>query len=144
LRAYGSGYEESGRIEWLIRGGDHLEVFGTSYGITGWWINEASVPVDSGLVRFVQGTGPPNFAIVVLLGGRLIHCYFDPFEFTDYISVPAGDLDLVMGGKDLFFNPSSSSETARGRITVAPGRAVTYVLTGESPQTMRLLAFPDF
>jgi len=139
---------------WLVRGGDHLEVFGTSNaGLTGWWINDATVPADSGLVRFVQGTGPPNFAGVVLLGApgatavesRLIHCYFDPVEFTDYISLPAGELDVLMGDKGLFFNLSDAAAVrARGRITVTAGRAVTYVLTGESPQTMRVLAFLDF
>ncbi len=152
VHVVGSGYEESGTPEWLIRGGDRLEIYATSYGITSAWINRASVPADSGLVRFVQGTGPPNFAIVVLLGGpgatvaesRLIHCYFDPYDITDYVGVPSGELDVIMGGKDLFFNPSSAAESARGRFAVAPGRAVTYVLTGESPQTMRVLAFPDF
>ena len=138
---------------WLVRGGDHLEVFGTSNaGLTGWWINEATVPADSGLVRFVQGTGPPNFAGVVLLGApgetvvssRLINCYFDPADFTDYISLSAGELDVIMGDKGLFFNLSDAAVRARGRITVVPGRAVTYVITGESPETMRLLAFPAF
>lgn len=138
---------------WLVRDGDHLEVFGTSNaGLTGRWANDATVPADSGLVRFVQGTGPPNFAGVVLLGApgataaasRLIHCYFDPYEFTDYISLPAGELDVIMGDKGLFFDLSDAAVRARGRITVTPGRAITYVLTGESPQTMRLLAFPDF
>jgi hypothetical protein len=36
------------------------------------------------------------------------------------------------------------TEIARVRITVTLGRAVTYVIAGESPQTMRLRAFPDF
>jgi hypothetical protein len=134
----------------LVRGGDNLQVFGTSSGLTGRWIRETSVPADSGLVSFVQGSGPPNFAIVVFLGapgataGRLIHCYFDPYEITNHVGVPAGEFDVIMGDKGLFFDPSSASERARGRITVAPGRAVTYVIAGESPQTMRLLAFPDF
>ena len=151
LRTDGPWAVDSERF-WLVRGGDHLEVFGTSYGPTGWWINEASVSADSGLVRFVQGTGPPNFALVVLLGApgatvgasRLIDCYFDPYVITNYITVPAGERDVIMGGKDLFFFPGSETVTARGRIAVAPGRAVTYVLAGETPQTMRLLAFPDF
>jgi hypothetical protein len=139
---------------WLVRDGDHLEVFGTSNaGLTGWWINEAAVPAGSGLVRFHQATGPPSFAAVVLLGApgatavesRLIHCYFDPYEFTDYLRLPAGELDVLMGDKGLNFNLSDAAKLrARGRVTVTPGRAVTYVLTGESPETMRLLAFPDF
>jgi hypothetical protein len=85
---------------------------------------------------------------VVILGapgatrGRLIHCYFDPYDITDYIRVPPGEYDVIMGDKGLRFDPSS--ETTRGRITVAPGRAVTYVITGQNPETMLLLAFPDF
>jgi hypothetical protein len=138
---------------WLVRGGDHLEVFGTSNaGLTGWWINDASVPADSGLVRFVQGTGPPSFAGVVLLGApgesaaasRLINCYFDPNDFTDYIRLPVGEHDVIMGDKGLFFDQSDAAVLARGRITTPPGRAVTYVITGMTPQSMRLLAFPDF
>ena len=135
---------------WLVGGGDYLQLFGTSSGLTGGWIHEATVPADSGFVSFVQGTGPPNFAGVVYLGapgastGRLIHCYFDPYEITQYVRVPAGEYDVFMGDKGFFFNPSSAFERARGRITVAPGRAVTYVIAGENPQTMRLLAFPDF
>lgn len=154
LRTDGPWGPFTSEYSWLVRGGDHVEVFGTSNaGLTGSWINEASVPAGSGLVRFVQGTGPPNFAGVVLLGApgataaesRLIHCYFDPYEFTGYISLPAGELDVLMGDKGLFFNLSDAAAVrARGRVTVTPGRAVTYVITGESPETMRLLAFPDF
>ena len=152
FRVLVEGLPQDADRSWLIRGGDRLEVFGTSYGVSGWWINDASVPADSGLVRFVQGTGPPNFALVVLLGApgaevaesQLINCYFDPLSFTEYVRVPAGEHDVIMGGKDLFFNPSSAFGSARGRVTVSGGRAVTYVLTGESPQTMSLRAFPDF
>ena len=152
LRSDGPWPVESQRF-WLVRGGDRLKVFGTRGGLTGGILfDETSVPADSGLVRFVQATGPPSFAGVVFLGapgataalGRLINCYFDPGDWTEYVGVPAGELDVIMGDKGLFFDPGSGAETARGRITVTPGRAVTYVLAGESPQTMRLLAFPDF
>ena len=37
-----------------------------------------------------------------------------------------------------------SGEMAHGRITVAPGLAATYVITGQTPEEMRLMAFPDF
>jgi hypothetical protein len=125
----------------LIRAEKYLTIYGTRVGIAAAWINEASIPADSGLVRFVEGTGPPNFAAVLLLAGRLINCYFDPGDFTEYVQVPVGELDVVVGGKNLLLSPGAVS--ASERITVAPGRAVTYVITGESPQTMSLLAFPD-
>lgn len=152
FRVLVEGLHQDAEGSWFIREGDHLEVFGTSWGVTGWWINEARLPADLGLVRFVQGTGPPNFALVVLLGtpgatvpeSSLINCYFDPLVITDYVRVPAGEHDVIMGGKGLFLNQILARETARGRVTVAPGRAVTYVLAGDSPQTMRLLAFPAF
>jgi hypothetical protein len=137
---------------WLIRDGDHLEIFATNSGLTGWWTSRASIPADSGLVRFVQGTAPPNFAIVVLLGApgatvaesRLVDCYFDPLVITQYVPVRAGEFDVLAGRKGLFINPGSGIESARGRITVTPGRAVTYVIIGDRPDTMRVLAFPDF
>jgi hypothetical protein len=135
---------------WLVRGGDHLEIFATEAGVTGWWVNQASVPADSGLVRFVQGTGSTWWAAVVLLGApgagvvesRLIDCYFDPYGITEYVRVPTGEFDVIAGGKGLI-NPGGV-EVARGRVTATSGRAVTYAITGDSPQTMRLLAFPDF
>ncbi len=130
----------------LVRGGDRLEIFGTDYGLTGDWINQTSVPADSGLVRFFQGTGGTSWVPVVHLGApgapvtlsRLIDCYFDPLNGTEYVRVPAGELDVIMSGK------GGGTEIARVRITVTLGRAVTYVIAGESPQTMRLRAFPDF
>jgi uncharacterized protein YjdB len=128
---------------WLVRGGDRLELFGTSWGLTGWWINQTSVPADSGLVRFFQGTG--GWAPVVYLAApgapesasRLINCYFDPLDGTDYVLVPAGQLDVIIGNK-------ARLEIGRVGITVTPGRAVTYVIAGETPQAIRLMAFTDF
>jgi hypothetical protein len=130
----------------LVRGGDRLEIFGTDHGLTGWWINQTSVPADSGLVRFFQGTGGASWVPVVHLGApgalvtrsRLIDCYFDTLNGTDYVRVPAGELDVIMSGK------GGGTEIARVPITVTLGRAVTYVIVGESPQTMRLLTFQDF
>jgi hypothetical protein len=136
---------------WLVQGGDHLEIFATNSGLTGWWTSRASIPADSGLIRFVQGNGN-GLATVVLLGApgatvaesRLLECYFDPLVITQYVPVRAGEFDVLAGEKGLFFHPGSAVRSARGRITVAPGRAVTYAITGDTPDTMRVLAFPDF
>ena len=77
--------------QWLIRGGEHLEVYATRFGITGDFSHQASVPGSSGLVRFVQGAANAE-ALVVLLGppgvavgsASLINCYFDPLDMTEY------------------------------------------------------------
>lgn len=131
---------------WVIRGGDHLALYGTGAGIAGLWINEVSVPADSGLARFVNGNDFPNWALTFFLGApgaevlesRLINCYFDPLNGTEYVRVPAGEFDVIGVGKD------QRTEIARVSATATSGRAVTYVLAGDNPQTARVLAFPDF
>jgi hypothetical protein len=139
-----------GSASWMLREGDHLEIFATTGGISSAWSSLASIPADSGLVRFVQGvSGPSNFAVVVLLGApgatpaesRLVDCYFDPQTVTEYVPVRAGEFDVIASGKGLLFG---GQESARSRITVPPGRAVTYAITRDTPDTMRVLAFPDF
>lgn len=133
---------------WAIRGGDHLALYGTRAGTGGLWIKEESVPADSGLVRFLNGTGFPNWALTLVLGApgaevaksRLINCYLDPLDGTEYVLVPAGEFDVIGAGK----NFPSAVEIARVRATATSGRAVTYVLAGDSPQTARVVAFPDF
>ncbi|HET6360771.1 MAG TPA: Ig-like domain-containing protein [Gemmatimonadota bacterium] len=135
---------------WVIRGGDHLALYGTGVGTAGLWISEVSVPADSGLVRFLEGS-PSNWGFTLFLGApgaevvesRLINCYFDPGHSTEYVRVPAGAFDVIGGGKDLLVNPSAVDIT-RVRSSAMSGRAVTYVLAGDSPQTARVLAFPDF
>ena len=129
----------------LVRGGDRLELFGTRWGLTGDFINQTSVPADSGLIRFAQATGGLSWTPVVYLGApgapeaasRLIECYLDALWMTGYVLVPAGQLDVILGNK-------SQAETGRERITVTPGRAVTYVIAGETQHAPRLMAFPDF
>jgi hypothetical protein len=134
----------------VIRGGDHLAMYGTGVGTAALWISEVSVPADSGLVRFLEGS-PSNWGFTLFLGApgaevaerRLINCYFDPGHSTEYVRVPAGEFDVIGGGKDLLSNPSAVDIT-RVRATAMSGRAVTYVLAGDSPQTARVVAFPDF
>jgi hypothetical protein len=73
-----------------------------------------------------------------VLESRLINCYFDPLTGTEYVRVPAGDFDVIGAGKD------QRTEIARVSGMATSGRAVTYVLAGDSPQTARVLVFPDF
>jgi hypothetical protein len=143
----GAGLPDS--RSWLIRDGDRLEIFATNSGVTGWWTNRASIPADSGLIRFVQASG--TYPLVVFLGAPgampaespLVECYFDPLGITQYVPVRVGEFDVLAGGKGLFLSPGSAIDVVRRRISVAPGRAVTYAITGDSPETMRLLAFPE-
>jgi hypothetical protein len=129
--------------QWLIRGGEHLEVYATRFGMA----EAFSVPGSSG-VRFVQGA-TNRTAQVVLLGppgveaGRatLIECYFDPNLVTVYTEVPAGEFDVIAGGKGLF---ETRSGGVTRRVMAPPGRAVTYVIVGDSLDTVRLLSFPAF
>lgn len=136
----------------LVRGNDHLSLFavaGTQYGhptLTVAWANPTSLPADSALVRFIQGS---NFPVVDLQppGAGLSDlpelCYFDPGDPSEYFKVAAGELDIVVAGKLGFTGPSS--EAARLHATLPAGRAVTYVLTGDytKPETAALLAFLD-
>jgi hypothetical protein len=134
---------------WAIRPGDHLALYGTGVGTSALWINEVSVPADSGLVRFVEGSFT-NWGFTLFLGApgaevtesRLINCYFDPLASTEYVRVPAGAFDVIGGGKDLLSNPGAVE--TRVRATAKSGGAVTYVLAGDSPQQARVVAFPDF
>jgi hypothetical protein len=141
---FGQGFLSTQDRQWLIGGGEYLEVYATRWGITGDF-NQASVP-GSGVVRFVQGSAG-GYAAVVLLGppgvaaasAILINCYFDPLDMTQHATVPAAEFDVIVGSKGLLFTRSGGVTI---RATPPPGRAVTYVLVGDSPDTVRLLPFP--
>ena len=140
----------------IIRAGDRLELYAINEwgsipsfpGFTignGMWVvsawGPAQVPPDSAQVRFIQSspfltvyTRPPNAPA----SGNPISCYFDPGDFTEYLALAAGDFDLILKYKG-FLTP----EIARIRATAPGGRAVTYVVIGETAETAGLLAFPD-
>lgn len=135
-QVHGQGFLLLSHGQWLIRGGERLEIYATRWGISGAFSHQASLPGSSGLVRFVQGAANEE-GLVVLLGARLIHCYFDPGGITEFAEVAAGEVDVFARGKDL-----GSGVTRRA--TAPSGRAVTYVFVGDSLETLRLLSFPDF
>lgn len=140
----------------IIRAGDRLELYAINAwesipsfpGLTignGMWVvpawGTAQVPPDSARVRFIQSSPfltvfarPPN----ATASGNPISCYFDPGDYTDYLAFAAGDFDLILKYKGF-----QTPEIARLRATVPSGRAVTYVVIGETAETVRLLAFPD-
>jgi hypothetical protein len=140
----------------IIRAGDRLEL----YAINAWepipsvpgfrigngvWVvsawGPAQVPPDSGRVRFIQSspfltfyTLPPNAPA----SGNPISCYFDPGDLTEYLPLAAGDFDLILKYKGF-----QTPEIARLRATAPGGRAVTYVIIGETAQTAGIFTFPD-
>ena len=138
----------------IIRGGDRLELYavknpglsreGAMIFIWG-WARAASVPPDSALVRFIQSSPfiafdvrPPDATYTfTLASGTPRHCYFDPGDLTEYAPLAAGDFDLIL--KDKLESPVQ----ARIRATAPGGRAIAYVIIGETAETARLLAFPD-
>jgi len=144
VRVDGLGPGWSGN--WLVRDGNRLEVFATNESLTAGWTSQTGIPADSGLIRFVQAGNLP----VVLIGApgatvaesRLVECYFDPGAITWYVRVQGGELDVLGGDKNLL--PPGTGGSARQRIRVTPGRAVTYAIIGDSRETMRVIAFPPF
>ncbi|HET6361411.1 MAG TPA: Ig-like domain-containing protein, partial [Gemmatimonadota bacterium] len=114
------GLESPGSDQSLvIRGGDHLAIYETGVGTAALWISEVSVPADSGLVRFLEGS-PSNWGFTLFLGApgaevaerRLINCYFDRGHSTEYVRVPAGEFDVIGTEK-----VNTSTEIARVRAT---------------------------
>jgi hypothetical protein len=143
-------------IPTIIRTGERLELYalnewGASPSFPGFamgngiWVvsvwGAAQVPPDSARVRFIQSspfltvyTEPPNAPA----SRNPISCYFDPGDFTDYLALAVGDFDFILKYKG-FLTP----EITRIRATAPGGRAVTYVVFGETAETAGLLAFPD-
>ncbi len=130
----------------LIHGGDRFSLFalgGTTQAfLTGVWPERRPmVGSDSGLVRILQGWegygvmyltpsgGPPN--------GLPAECYFDPTNVSPYYGLPAGTFDVVMQQK------YGSKSVARLHASALAGQAFTGVITGNGPDTMELLEFPD-
>jgi hypothetical protein len=131
--------------------GDHPTIYvvggSTSALLATTWGAAALVPADSGRIRLVQGGG--QFPVILIrpagapLEGVAEQCYFDPGGVTEYYTLPVAAYELllpVVDGTKLY---TSSSPVVRIPVTVPAGRSVTYVLTGDTPETMRVLAFPD-
>lgn len=91
------------------------------------WLGDASVPPGTGVVRLVQGSSSPWWAVVYVVPPGApaqfppLECYFDPGNETSF-SRPAGVFDLVLQTK-----PGSSNQL-RTPIVVPSGASVTYVL----------------
>lgn len=102
----------------------------------------SKVAPGMGRIRLVQGWNPYPIVYLRSPGGEPIGipelCYFDPADVSRYYVRPAGPVDILLAGK---YGPQIP--VARLPATVPDGKSVTYVLTGDRPGTMGLLAFPD-
>jgi hypothetical protein len=108
-----------------------------SYGRRG-----AAVAADSALVTLVQGsTDGPRIVYLRPSGAPMSGlpelCYFDPGDSWATFT-PAGGLDLILQDKY-----GSNAEIGRHAVTAPAGQAVTFVLVGDTPETLDVLVFPE-
>jgi hypothetical protein len=118
------------------------------------WDNPPAVPSNMVAVRIVMSSGytesyngnniyllPPGAPIDT----SPILCYFDGPVASDYFLRPAGSFDLALVNPDNFLlQPGNlGHEFARFHITPQPGRATTYVITGNDPASLAILAVLD-
>jgi hypothetical protein len=130
----------------LIHGGDRFSLFalgGTTQAfLTGVWPEpRPTVGSDSGLVRIVQGWEGYGVMYLTASGGPAsglpVECYFDPTNVSPYYALPAGSFDVLLRQK------YGSKSTARLHASALAGQAFTGVITGNDPDTMEILEFPD-
>lgn len=130
----------------MLRVGDRLSLFvvgdvNRAFVVPAWF-EPGNVPGDSGRVRLVQGWS--NYGVIYLrptgapMGGIPELCYFDPTNISPYFVRVAGGFDIILELKY-----GSKGEAARLHSTAPSGGSVTLVLTGDTPQTVRILTFPD-
>lgn len=139
-------YQNFRNFNGMLRGGDRLSLFvvggPTQAFLTPAWAEPGSVPGDSGRVRLVQGWN--DFGVIYLRptgapkSGLPELCYFDPMNVSSYFAHGAGGFDIILERKY-----GTPGEAARLHATAPLGGSVTLVLTGDTPQTVRVLAFPD-
>jgi hypothetical protein len=109
------------------------------------WDWTSPVPADSVVVRVVLGTSGGYNVYFVEPGGSmgtpfLRGCYLDwPSGFSDYAARGARPFDILLqGGKDL-----SGPETARLPVTPQTGRAMTFVVVGDTVSGFTVVSLVD-
>ena len=133
----------------LLPGGSQATFVATAtpYGFSLMPLWDFGGPVAADSVRIRVGlvtTNGYNVYIVptgVALGLPFLEgCYLDwPFGFTGYASRLAGTFDIVLQpGKGI-----TGVESARFTVMPTPGRATTYILTGNTAATLKLIALVD-
>ncbi len=115
------------------------------------------VPPDQGLVRIVMaGTYAANYfgnniyfldPGAPLAPSSIVACYFDGPTFTSYGSRTPQPFDLVVADAG-FYNALTQTtipdvEAARFTVNLVPGHAMTYVITGSTKASLRVLTFVD-
>jgi hypothetical protein len=141
----GAGYD-SRTLAVRLRALNQLSVFVVGNNLQAFlaeaWSDKSSVAPGMGRIRLIQGWNPYPVVYLRPTGaapeGVPELCYFDPGQVSQYYLLAAGSFDILLQGKY-----GSAGLTARLPATVPDGKSVTYVLTGDGPGTMGLLAFPD-
>jgi hypothetical protein len=143
------GVVSSGEELTLYASGDTLQAF-----LIPAWDRHPVVPGDRALVRIVMASGytegawttntyllPPGAP----MKGVANFCYFDLPGVSEYMPLPAEEFDIVVMAPNqltgTYDNPGI--EFARLRAKPEAGHATTFVVTGHSRATMRLLTFID-
>ena len=133
-------------FEGVVAGGDLVSLYAVSssnFGnLTALWSKPTTLPADSGLIRFVAGSIQSSLVYQVAPGapvsGVTDLCYFDIGNGSYFYPQPSGPLDLLVGNK--FLRPPVFK---RIPVSVPRGRAVTYVILGNTPESLYVIAFPD-
>ena len=132
----------------IVAEGDQVSLYAVAAGnvnygnLTALWSRSTMLPADSGLIRFVSGSFHSSLVYQVAPGapvsGVTDLCYFDLGSGSYFYRRPSGPLDLLVGDK--FLRPPVFT---RIPVTVPRGGAVTYVILGNTPDSLRVIAFPD-
>lgn len=133
-------------FEGVVAEGDLVSLYAVSMpnwgNLTALWSKPTTLPADSGLIRFVAGSIHSSLVYQVAPGapvsGVTDLCYFDIGNGTLFYRQPSGPLDLLVGNK--FLRPPVFK---RIPVSVPRGGAVTYVLLGNTPDSLYVIAFPD-
>lgn len=110
------------------------------------WDWNGPVAADSAMVRVLLAATDGGFNVYFVDPGApmgvlfLRGCYLDwPYGVTAYSARPAKPFDIVLQyGKGV-----TGPESARFTVTPEAGRATTYILAGQSTETLRVITLVD-
>ena len=118
------------------------------------WLDDRTeaVPASSAPVRVMlaaQQTYSDAYNVFITRPGErasvetLIGCYLDwPFGFTAYTDRDPGDFDIVLLINKFSVDPSAP-EAARFHVTATAGHATTFIVSGSSPSSLKILSVVD-
>ncbi len=140
-----SGYLPAGAHATFVAVGDTIFSTTAPLMLAPLWDWTGPIEPDSVMVRIVLATTGGYNVYLVSAGDPmrppdLAGCYLDwPYGTTAYQARRATNFDIVLqAGKGV-----RGGEAARFPVTPQPGRATTYILTGPSPATLKVLTLVD-